>query len=176
LKTLIYQDIWSKRISRVKLAEVEGEVEFLIDCDEDSILIQKHLPPDPHLARVISKDSVYFQEPLLPVVVQDREGIVLMQAFVDFKALELSFQEGYSHFFSRSKNRIWKKGEESGHLQKILLIEYSPLYKYLVYKVEQNKAACHTGYYSCFYRKLKGNQVELVYPSKIFEPEKVYVQ
>lgn len=180
MKILIYQDIWSKRISRVRSLDsnwmelLQAESEYLLDCDEDSYLILKPLPPDPELGRILPEHSVSFENNLCPVIVQDSEGVVLMQAFANPEALALTIRDGYAHFYSRSRNKLWKKGEESGHVQEVSIIEYSPLYKYLVYRVSQTKGACHTGYYSCFYRRHTGIGEGLVYSKKSFEPESVY--
>ncbi len=183
MRTLIYQDIYSKRISKVKLLTQEElskilhiEESYFVDCDEDAYIIQKNFPPDPELAR-ISEIPLELQEDFLyPVIAQDKEGNVLMVAFGNLETIQKTFTTGLAHYFSRSKNKIWKKGEESGHVQKMITIEYSRLYKYFVFRVEQNVAACHTGYYSCFYRKMDSNVLKIIYSQKLFRPEKVYVR
>lgn len=180
---LIYQDKFSKRISKVEIlskdtlsTKLSKEDVYLIDCDEDAYIIQKNFPPDPELARISELLPELEPEFFYPTLAQDKEGNILMAAFGNLSSLELSFKTGFAHYYSRSRNKIWKKGEESGHTQKIIVIEYSRLYKYFVFRVEQNVAACHTGYYSCFYRKSKSNSIEIIYSEKLFDSEKVYVE
>ena len=93
---------------------------------------------------------------LLPVVVQDvASGEVLMLAYMDEEALNLSLETGFAHYFSRTKNRIWKKGEQSGNVQKIAGAYLDCDNDTLLIKVEQKGgAACHTGAKSCFFRKI----------------------
>lgn len=95
---------------------------------------------------------------LLPVVVQEFDSNeVLMLAFMNEQALNLSLQTGYAHYFSRTKNRIWKKGEESGNVQKIYSAHLDCDNDTLLLKVEQiGGVACHTGEKSCFFRELLG--------------------
>ncbi len=93
---------------------------------------------------------------LLPVVVQEvASGEVLMLAYMDEEALNLSLETGFAHYFSRTKNRIWKKGEQSGNIQKIEDAYLDCDNDTLLIKVEQKGgAACHTGAKSCFFRKI----------------------
>ena len=93
---------------------------------------------------------------LLPVVVQDvASSEVLMLAYMDEEALNLSLETGFAHYFSRTKNRIWKKGEQSGNVQKIAGAYLDCDNDTLLIKVEQKGgAACHTGAKSCFFRKI----------------------
>ncbi len=93
---------------------------------------------------------------LLPVVVQEvASGEVLMLAYMDEEALNLSLETGFAHYFSRTKNRIWKKGEQSGNVQKIEDAYLDCDNDTLLIKVEQKGgAACHTGAKSCFFRKI----------------------
>ena len=89
---------------------------------------------------------------LLPVVVQDNaNGEVLMMAYMNEEALSLSLKSGEAHYFSRTKNRIWKKGEESGNVQKIKSATLDCDFDTLLLKVEQTGVACHTGKKSCFF-------------------------
>ena len=93
---------------------------------------------------------------LLPVIVQEVvSGEVLMLAYMDEEALNLSLETGFAHYFSRTKNRIWKKGEQSGNVQKIEDAYLDCDNDTLLIKVEQKGgAACHTGAKSCFFRKI----------------------
>ena len=93
---------------------------------------------------------------LLPVVVQDaRDGTVLMLAYADRQALELTLATAQGHYFSRSRQRLWRKGETSGNVQAVREVLYDCDADTLLYKVEQTGAACHTGERSCFHRELE---------------------
>ncbi|MEF3254878.1 MAG: phosphoribosyl-AMP cyclohydrolase [Deferribacterales bacterium] len=90
---------------------------------------------------------------LVPVVVQDVDSLqVLMQAYANIDALKLSIETGFAHYYSRSRNGIWKKGETSGNVQEIIKISVDCDNDCLLYLVKQNGVACHTGEMSCFYR------------------------
>ena len=92
---------------------------------------------------------------LIPAVAQDyKTQEVLMLGFMNQEALNLSLQSGFAHYFSRSKQRIWKKGEQSGHTQKIHALALDCDKDSLLLQVEQEGVACHTGAKSCFYRTI----------------------
>lgn len=93
---------------------------------------------------------------LLPAIVQDvGDGAVLMLAYMNEEALSLTLQTGYAHYFSRSKGRIWKKGEESGHVQLVKSAFLDCDNDALLLKVEQcGGSACHTGSRSCFFKEI----------------------
>ena len=92
---------------------------------------------------------------LIPAVAQDyKTQEVLMLGFMNQEALSLSLQSGFAHYFSRSKQRIWKKGEQSGHTQKIHALALDCDKDSLLLQVEQEGVACHTGAKSCFYRSI----------------------
>ena len=106
------------------------------------------------------------KQPLLPVIVQDvSTNEVLMMAYMNPEALRLSLQTKIAHYFSRSKQRIWKKGESSGHTQEIEEFLLDCDNDTLLLKVKQNGVACHTGRKSCFFTRLDTN--EEVYEPKI---------
>jgi len=111
---------------------------------------------------------------LLPVVVQDSSSLeVLMVAYMNREALELTLSTGYAHYFSRTKGRIWKKGESSGHTQEIVDILLDCDNDTLLIKVNQIGVACHTGRKSCFFTSLKsGDEVLKVEKdmSQIYSP------
>ena len=99
---------------------------------------------------------------LLPVIVQDStNNEVLMMAYMNREALELSLQTKIAHYFSRSKQRIWKKGESSGHTQEIASFFIDCDNDTLLIKVKQNGVACHTGRRSCFFTELESGDVEM---------------
>lgn len=100
------------------------------------------------------------KSPLIPAVVQDSSTKeVLMLAFMDKQALQLTLESGYMHYFSRSKNRIWKKGERSGHTQKVESIALDCDNDALLFFITQVGAACHTGHKSCFFHKLDSSKL-----------------
>jgi phosphoribosyl-AMP cyclohydrolase len=92
---------------------------------------------------------------LIPVVVQDAESSeVLMLAYANEEALKKTLSTGYAHYWSRSRKKLWMKGETSGHTQKIKQVMTDCDYDTLLYVVEQQGPACHTGKYTCFHNKL----------------------
>ena len=101
------------------------------------------------------------KQELLPVIVQDvTNNEVLMMAYMDKEALELSLSTNVAHYFSRSKQRIWKKGESSGHIQTIHSFNIDCDNDTLLIKVTQEGVACHTGRKSCFFTELKSGDVQ----------------
>ena len=93
----------------------------------------------------------YDENGLIPAIVQDvKSGTVLMLAYMNREALEKTLQEGRTWFYSRSRKRLWAKGETSGHLQKVQGIYYDCDADTLLVQVEQTGAACHEGSFSCF--------------------------
>jgi phosphoribosyl-ATP pyrophosphohydrolase/phosphoribosyl-AMP cyclohydrolase len=99
---------------------------------------------------------------LLPVIVQDvHTNDVLMMAYMDREALELSLKTKLAHYFSRSKQRIWKKGESSGHVQHIKTFLIDCDNDTLLIKVEQEGVACHTGRRSCFFTELDSGETTM---------------
>jgi len=115
--------------------------------------------------------NLKFVNGLIPVIVQDAMSFeVLMMAYANDEAIRLTQDTGLAHYYSRSRKTLWKKGEESGHFQKVVKILTDCDEDCLLYQVKQEGAACHTGYVSCFYRTLAGEIVG----SKVFDPEKVY--
>jgi phosphoribosyl-ATP pyrophosphohydrolase/phosphoribosyl-AMP cyclohydrolase len=100
------------------------------------------------------------KNPLIPAIAQDANtNEVLMLAYMNKEALELTLQTGYAHYFSRSKQRIWKKGESSNHTQEIVDILLDCDSDTIVLKIHQNGVACHTGRRSCFFTSIKENKV-----------------
>ncbi len=112
---------------------------------------------------------------LVPVIAQDwRTGEVLMLAYMNEEAWQRTLETGKVHYFSRSRKKIWLKGESSGHVQLVKDIFLDCDLDTVLIKVEQRgEAACHKGYRSCFYRRLKDGSLEVV-GEKIFDPEVVY--
>jgi phosphoribosyl-AMP cyclohydrolase len=113
----------------------------------------------------------YNEQGFVPVIVQDNNTLeVLMLAYANKAAVMLTKRTGYAHYFSRSRNKIWKKGEESGHVQGIIDIRIDCDEDTLLYLVEQTGVSCHTGHKSCFYRDIMGIEKEPV----LIDPDVIY--
>jgi phosphoribosyl-AMP cyclohydrolase len=111
---------------------------------------------------------------LIPAIIQDHKtGQVLMMAWMNGEALGKTIATKTTHFFSRSRNKLWLKGERSGHVQHVKSIRIDCDADVLLIGVEQEGAACHDGYYSCFYRELEPSGLRVV-GEKVFDPDKVY--
>src|SRR5215813_10747263 len=92
---------------------------------------------------------------LVPAIVQDvTDGTVLMLAYMNEEALDMTQRTGYTHFWSRSRQALWKKGETSGNVQRVVSMSYDCDGDALLVQVQQHNVACHTGQRSCFYRDL----------------------
>ncbi|MGE4215303.1 MAG: phosphoribosyl-AMP cyclohydrolase [Anaerotignaceae bacterium] len=106
-------------------------------------------------------DELKFDEKgLIPVIAQDYEnGQVLMLAYANREAVALTLEKGTVHYYSRSRQELWHKGDTSGHFQIVKEIFYDCDGDTLLIKVEQKGAACHTGKRSCFYRNSLGEEV-----------------
>jgi phosphoribosyl-AMP cyclohydrolase len=113
---------------------------------------------------------------LIPAVIQDHAtGEVLMLAFMNEEAFHLTRQTGYTHFFSRSRNAIWRKGEQSGHVQEVRDIFVNCEENSLLIRVVQHgEAACHTGYRSCYHRRLLPDDTYETVAERLFDPAVVY--
>ena len=113
----------------------------------------------------------YGEDGLVPVVAQDAEtGDVLMLAYADERAVEQTRETGFAHYHSRSRDETWEKGGTSGHTQRVEEVRVDCDADALLYIVEQEGGACHTGHRSCFYRTLDGEKVG----EKVFDPDEVY--
>lgn len=108
----------------------------------------------------------YDEKGLIPTIVQDVETKkVLMLAYMNDESLRISMEEGYTCFYSRSRDRLWRKGEESGHVQKIRSIRTDCDQDTLLIEVEQTGVACHTGAFSCFFETIQEDEThEFSYP------------
>lgn len=94
---------------------------------------------------------------LIPVVVQDAETKeVLMLAYANKEALKKTFETGYAHYWSRSRKKLWMKGETSGNVQEVIEVRVDCDRDTILYIVKQSGVACHTGNYTCFFTKLEG--------------------
>lgn len=122
-----------------------------------------------------SSSIQYNEQGFVPVIVQDNSTLeVLMLAYANKTAVRLTKQTGYAHYFSRSRKKIWKKGEESGHVQRIIDIRIDCDEDTLLYLVEQTGVSCHTGHKTCFYRDIMGIEKEpvLIDPDVIYRSER----
>lgn len=114
------------------------------------------------------------EQGLVPAVIQDaRTKEVLMVAYMNRGAVEKTLRTKKTHFYSRSRKKMWLKGESSGHFQKVKRISLDCDGDCLVVAVEQVGGACHTGTRTCFFRRLE-NRVWKETGRKLFDPDKVY--
>jgi len=112
---------------------------------------------------------------LVAAIAQDAQtGEVLMLAYMNEEAFLETLRTGRAVYYSRRRRKLWRKGEESGHVQIVREIRVDcPPEDAIVLKVEQTGAACHKGYRSCFYRKIEDGRLVVVL-ERIFDPEQVY--
>jgi phosphoribosyl-AMP cyclohydrolase len=110
---------------------------------------------------------------LLPAIAQDASGEVLMVAWMNAAAFEETMRTGQAVYFSRSRGQLWRKGEESGHVQKVLAVYVDCDADTILLKVEQTGAACHEGYRSCFFRQVTPAGLQVV-AERIVDPASVY--
>jgi len=113
---------------------------------------------------------------LIPAVAQDAaSGEVLMLAWMNRQAVRRTFAKGRAHYYSRSRRKLWLKGEQSGHFQKVLEVRVDCDGDVLLLKVKQaGGAACHTGHRSCFHRLRTSRGGVREDGRKVFDPKKVY--
>ena len=112
---------------------------------------------------------------LVPAIAQDADtGTVLMLAWMNREAYEETVRTGRACYYSRSRSRLWRKGEESGHVQEVREIYLDCDADTILLKVHQvGGAACHEGYRSCFFRKVAGDTLQAV-GERVFDPKQVY--
>lgn len=125
--------------------------------------------------KMVSLNFSKSEDGLLPAIVQDHQsGEVLMLAYINELAWQETLKTGKAHYWSRSRSKLWLKGETSGHVQIIHQILVDCDDDTVIYKVEQlGGAACHTGHRSCFYRIVEDGNLKTV-DEKVFDPEVVY--
>ncbi len=114
---------------------------------------------------------------LITVIAQDNQtGDILMVAYMNRQALDLTISTGYATYYSRSRQELWKKGQESGHVQKVEQILVDCDQDCLVLKVTVDSGQCHVGYQSCFYRALEKNsdkKLEFI-ADRVYNPKDTY--
>ncbi len=120
-------------------------------------------------------DFAKSEQGLLPAIVQDAAtGEVLMLAYINRQSWQKTLETGKAHFWSRSRNKLWLKGESSGHVQLVREILVDCDRDTVIFKVEQlGGAACHKGYRSCFFRRVEGDSL-VVTGEQVFDPAEVY--
>ncbi|WP_461829775.1 bifunctional phosphoribosyl-AMP cyclohydrolase/phosphoribosyl-ATP diphosphatase HisIE [Aquifex sp.] len=109
------------------------------------------------------------EEGLVPVIAQDyRTGEIRMLAYANEEAIRKTLETGYAHYYSRSRKKLWKKGETSGELQRVKEVRVDCDGDAVIYVIEQEKnRACHTGERNCFYRTIDGKKVEKPLPFEV---------
>jgi phosphoribosyl-AMP cyclohydrolase len=126
-------------------------------------------------------DFKYNSDGLIPAIVQQASngsgahGRVLMMAWMNRLSLEKTLETGVMHYWSRSRQKLWLKGESSGNTQKVIRWYADCDKDTLLFEVEQEGGACHTGYESCFFQELDGSGSPLeIKEERLFDPEKIY--
>ena len=126
-------------------------------------------------------DFKFNSDGLIPAIVQQTQngkptaGRVLMMAWMNQLAIEKTVETGFMHYWSRSRQKLWLKGESSGHTQRVLRWYVDCDADTLLFEVDQEGGACHTGYASCFYRALsRDGSPEPIDEPQVFDPEKAY--
>ncbi len=117
-------------------------------------------------------DLKYDEKGLIPAIIQDSESKeVLMMAYMNAESLAKTVSTGFTHFWSRSRGKFWKKGETSGHVQEVREILYDCDKDTLLIKViQRGPGACHTGHRSCFFTDIEGKETA----DKVFSEDDVY--
>jgi phosphoribosyl-AMP cyclohydrolase len=112
---------------------------------------------------------------LVPAIAQDADtGAVLMLAWMNREAYDETLRTGRACYFSRSRNRLWRKGEESGNVQEVRAVYIDCDADTILLKVHQvGGAACHEGYQSCFFRQVEGDSLKVI-GERVFDPKAVY--
>ncbi len=114
----------------------------------------------------------YDEKGLIPAIIQDSESKeVLMMAYMNADSLAMTVESGFTHFWSRSRGKFWKKGETSGHVQEVREILYDCDRDTLLIKVlQRGPGACHTGHRSCFFTDIGGTEIQ----DRVFSEDEVY--
>jgi len=112
---------------------------------------------------------------LVPAIAQDwKTGEILMLAYINEEAWNETLKTGNATYWTRSRKKIWRKGESSGNVQKVKEIYVDCDEDTVIFKVEQiGGAACHEGFRTCFFRKVEGNMLKII-GERVFNPDEVY--
>lgn len=132
------------------------------------------LPDTPSMDGLL--DSLkYDKDGLVGVIVQDAESNeVLMLAWANREAAKLTLEKGLMHYYSRSRQKMWLKGEESGNVQTVESLAVDCDGDAILAKVQQKSGACHLGYRSCFAYRIEKDGSSTVIGEKVFDPDEVY--
>lgn len=123
----------------------------------------------------IPENMKFDSQGLITAIAQDaNNNEVLMLAFMNEEALALTIETGIAHYYSRSRKKLWKKGESSGHVQTVKEIRIDCDQDAVLLKIEQVGGACHVGYRSCFYRVVEKDGSLTVSGDKVFDPDQAY--
>jgi len=115
-----------------------------------------------------------FKDGLIPVITQDyKTGEILMLAYMNKDSLKRTLKTKMCTYYSRSRKKVWVKGETSGHIQRVKSMFVDCDMDSILIKIEQAGGACHTGYKSCFYREAVSGRLRCK-GKKVFDPKKVY--
>ncbi len=135
------------------------------------------MSPNENIEQGLEFTPKYDSNGLITAIAQDVEtGQILMKAQMNAEALAETISTGRAVYFSRSRQKLWKKGEQSGHVQKVERILVDCDQDCLILKVRVDAGQCHVGYQSCFYRALKkgtDNKLELI-AEKVYDPKEAY--
>ena len=124
---------------------------------------------------LLLKNLKFDSNNLIPAIIQDYQtGEVLMLGYMNPEALKTTIDKGKVCFYSRSRKKLWVKGETSGHIQTVKEIRYDCEGNTLLIIVEQKVGACHLGYKSCFFTKYESKKGSIIDKEKIFNPNDVY--
>lgn len=127
------------------------------------------------MEQISALELKYDSNGLIPAIIQDAETHeVLMMAYMNAQSLQATIETGKTHFWSRSRQKYWMKGESSGHTQLVREVYIDCDQDTLLIKVTQTAGACHEGYHSCFFRKRDVRGEWQVVGKKVFDPDKVY--
>lgn len=119
-------------------------------------------------------DLKYDANGLIPAIVQDDQtNEVLMMAYMNKASLARTIETGKTHFWSRSRQKYWMKGESSGHTQEVVGVYVDCDVDTILIRARQHGAACHEGYHNCFFRELADDEMKTV-AEKEFDPDEVY--
>jgi phosphoribosyl-AMP cyclohydrolase len=124
----------------------------------------------------MNPDFKYNADGLIPAIVQDAASHrVLMMAWMNAASLARTLETGFMHYWSRSRQKEWLKGESSGHTQRVLRWFADCDRDTLLFEVEQKGGACHTGYESCFFQRLDESGMPMpITEQKVFDPAEIY--
>ena len=120
-------------------------------------------------------DQIKFDDKgLVPAVAQDADtGDVLMVAYMNREAFEKTLGTGLAHYWSRSRDELWKKGGTSGNVQEVKSVRVDCDSDTVLLQIIQEGGACHEGYQSCFFREVDGDDLRVIV-ERVFDPKKVY--